>query len=455
MTRSGLLFKDRILDELATDANVAQFVSFGPDLKQRHSRVRDFAPNHQFTSIEEAVAALLRTSPEASVNIRSFEPAQPRSREFVYGLRKPDVVAGHVRRLARDGLMTIVNETVAVDDGGVSGVVLGDVIEFAPGDTPRCVEKAGTAALPREIGTRMLETVYGFRPSLGFPWSERVEFSVHPLRRGYRNEHTIIWEAESVDGAESVGADIRWPNHFSRLLGDKAFGLLVGQMLGLPVPRTTVVPRALAPFSFGRSTGTGEVWLRTCPVEQVPGRFTTQRGWRDPYQLMNEEDPEGGAIASVLAQEGVESVYAGALITGPGGHIVEGVRGSGIGFMIGRVAPEELPADVTRSVARLYESLAEVLGAARFEWVYDGKEVWIVQLHRGPTETVGRVLHPGTASSYVGFDASRGLEELRALVARVQGTGQGIVLVGQVGVTSHFGDVLRRAKVPSHIESPA
>jgi hypothetical protein len=33
---------------------------------------------------------------------------------------------------------------VDIEDGGVSGVAYGDMLEFAPGDTPRYVEKPGT-----------------------------------------------------------------------------------------------------------------------------------------------------------------------------------------------------------------------------------------------------------------------------------------------------------------------
>jgi hypothetical protein len=34
----------------------------------------------------------------------------------------------------------------------------------------------------------------------------------------------------------------------------------------------------------------------------------------------------------------------------------------------------------------------------------------------------------------------------------LQGTGEGIVLAGRVGITSHLGDLLRRARIPSRIE---
>ena len=63
-------FKDDILDKLARQGNVAQFVSFGPDLAQRHAWIRGFQPGHRFGSLAEAVATLLAASPERSVNIR-------------------------------------------------------------------------------------------------------------------------------------------------------------------------------------------------------------------------------------------------------------------------------------------------------------------------------------------------------------------------------------------------
>src|SRR4051812_47168304 len=168
-------FKDDILDRLARRANVAQFVSFGPDLVQRHAWIRGFPPGHRFASPEEAVAVLLAASPEGSINIRSWQPDNPKSRSFLYGRREAEEILGELRRLAGEGLYTILNETLDVEDGGVSGVAFGDLLEFAPGDTPRCVEKPGTCALPRDLGMRVLETVYGFQPALPERREARVE----------------------------------------------------------------------------------------------------------------------------------------------------------------------------------------------------------------------------------------------------------------------------------------
>lgn len=448
--------KDEVLDRLAKDANVAQFVSFGPGEQpvQRFAWVADRSPNHRFGTPREAVAALLAASPERSVNVRSFDPASPKSREFVYGLTTVDDAVAAVMRLAAAGLHTIVNETIDVHDGGISGVALGGVVEFAPGDTPRAVEKSGTLVLPAAGAVRLIETVYGFAPSFSTAADLRVEFSIHPLRRGFRRDHTIVWEVERV-APLALSAEISWPNRFSRLIGDKAFGLLLASVLDLPVPRTSVFPRHVPPFTFGEPTHTGETWIRTCPTEQVPGRYTTHHGWLDPFALLSREDPAGTEIASVLAQEGVDAAYSGALVTGSDGQpIVEGVAGSGESFMLGRAAPGTIPEAVAGAVLALYERARAMLGAVRFEWVYDGRRAWIVQLHRGATPSTAQTIFPGEAEVFHRFDVANGLEALRQLVAELRGTGEGVILVGNVGLTSHLGDILRRARIPSRLESP-
>jgi len=459
VTRERLLFKDAVLDQLARRANVAQFVSFSPTLEQRFARVFGYGSNHRFPDLHAAAAALLETSGEHSVNVRSFDPATPKSREFVYGLKTVDDITNNVQRLAATGLHTILNETIDVNDGGVSGVVLGDVIEFAPGDTPRAVEKPGTAALSRALGLRLLQTVYGFQPALSrFNATTRVEFSIHPLRRGFRHDHTIVWELESV-GPSSARAEIRWPNRFSQFIGDKAFGLLIADLLGLPVPAATVFSRAIAPFRFGQATSSGETWVRTCPRVQVPGKFTTHRGWLDPFVLMNREDPTGEQIASVLAQEGVDASYSGAVLASErsngkkGVLTIEGTRGFGDEFMVGRKGRSALPRTVHHGVRRLYSRAERQLGPVRFEWVADKRQTWIVQFHRGASPSHGRVIYPGRPKTFRRFEVDQGLEPLRALIDEIAGRDLGVVLIGDVGVTSHLGDVLRRAQIPSYIEA--
>jgi hypothetical protein len=444
--------KDEMLSRLAAQANVAQFVSFapGPGLPQRHSCLRGHRPDHRFEDAAAAVDALLELSDAGSVNVRSFRGVASKGGPFSYGVTRRDDVLAVLSARAAEGLHTIANETVDVDDGGVSGVALGGLVEFAPGDTPRAVERPGTVALPHDDAMTLLETVYGFRPEVEAAPGERVEFSIHPLAAGVRHTHTILWEREPV-APVALRRRLTWPNAFSRLLGDKAFGLLVADLLGLAVPATTVVGRRVAPFRFGRPTGGGERWLRTCPAEPVPGRFLTQRGWRDPFALLAAEDPSGSAVAAVLAQEGVPARWSGAAVPGAdGGLLVEGVAGFGDDFMLARAAPVALPERVLDDVRRVGARAAATLGPIRFEWAHDGEVVWVLQLHLATVAASGTTIHPGTPSRWRRFDPSLGLERLRELIASV-GSDEGIEVTGDVGVTSHAGDLLRRAAIPSRL----
>jgi hypothetical protein len=446
-------YKDEGLERLADDANVAQFVSFGPgqDPAIRFARIFGDPPAERLT-VDAVLQLLLERSAEGSINVRSYRPDQPKSHDFIYGLRSAGDAAAAVRRFASSGLFSIVNETIDINDGGVSGVCSSEIIEFAPDDTPRAVEKAGTAAFPLGIGRALLETIYGFSPEIPVAPTLRIEFSVHPLKRGYRGGHTIIWEEEEIEPLD-LTPTISWPNRFSRFIGDKTFGLLVADALGFSVPRATVVSRRVAPFTFGQPTRTREYWIRTSPAEQVPGRFTTRRGWQDPFRLLADEDPNAEAIASVLSQEGVDPVFSGAAAeTTDGAVIVEGVPGAGEEFMQGRTPPEALPHDLVDELEQTHRNLSVKLGSVRFEWVYDGEHVWIVQLHRGATASLGNVIYPGRPGVEHRALVSDGLEALRELITALDPARDGIVLVGEVGITSHFGDVLRRARIPSRIE---
>lgn len=444
-------YKDEVLDRLATRGNVAQFVSFDPRLTVRFSRIAGWSPNALFQSVEEALTNLLGASPEGRINIRSYEPSSPKSREFVYGIETVEEAVQNVRRLAALGLHTIANETIDVNDGGVSGVALGDLIEFAPGDTPRAVEKPGVCRFPREQGLAVLQRVYGFAAALpGIAW--RTEFSIHPLPRGYQRSSTVLWELEPTPYS-SQSAIGPWPNRFSRFIGDKVFGLLVADTAGFNVPHTVVVARTVAPFSFGQRTGSGETWIRTCPSEPVPGKFTTRRGWIDPFELMAREDPKGTQIISVLAQDGIVVQFAGAAMTRTsGGPIVEGVSGPGDDFMVGTAAPQVIPTAVRNAVAQTIAQVESALAhPVKVEWAFDGERVWLLQLHRVESAVSEVVIVAGNANRYKHFDVRLGLDALRRLAKEAAESGDGIVLDGSVGVTSHFGDILRKAGVPSRV----
>lgn len=353
-------------------------------------------------------------------------------------------------RLSAAGLHTIVNETIDIHDGGVSGVLMGNVLEFAPDDTPRCVEKPGTASLPRGWGRELLSTVYRFPVELGVPFASRLEFSLHPSPRGWKQTNILVWEFSEEEPIEAK-PQLQCPNNFSRLIGDKVFGLLVAHHLGLPVPHTTVINRRIAPFNFGLPTGWGETWIRTAPIEQVPGKFTTRRGWVDPYTLLASEDRSGKQIASVLAQQGVRPIYSGALIVEPNQKsIIEGKAGEGETLMLGESAPQYLPAKVRHGVKHIFEHAKAALGPVRMEWVFDGERVWVVQLHRGATETTETQITKHEATRWVPFDVAQGLEALRSLIADLD-DGTGVEIRGRVGLTSHIADVVRKANVPARM----
>jgi hypothetical protein len=446
------MLQDERLAELATRANVARFASFAPDGTVRQLVLGRPAPGVR--DLPDAVAALRemigRDRPE--FNVRTFLDRDSKGTPFLYGLTSVEDVVAAVRELGGQGYYTIVNETIDVRDGGVSGVLLGGVVEFAPWATPRAVEEADAAALPTALGLDVLRTVYG-PVELTAEMPGRVEFSVHPGRVGARRQTTVLWEDDNVL-PPPLHVVPSWPNSFSRHIGDKAYGLLMAHLLGLPVPRTTVIGRRVAPFTFGTSEGRvgPERWIRTCPVEPQPGLFTSARGWLDPFLLLAKEDPTGDRIVAVLDQQAVDPRFSGATATDQDGSVlVEGVAGAGDAFMLGSRPAESLPAGVVTDVTALVRRAAADLGRVRIEWVHDGDQAWVVQLHASRATVTARFLNPGTADRWLAYHPAEGLDRLRHLVTEAGRAGAGIVVTGPVGITSHVGDVIRKAGVPGRL----
>lgn len=451
------LRKDRSLDELARIGNVAQFVSYSPNgrvPRQQYCRVVGYEPNHAFDSVRTGLSSLVERSPEGTINLRSFTPDNPRSRDFHYGVANVDEALSLVDRMSEEGLFVIANETVDVSDGGVSGVIQGGVAEFAPDDTPRCVEKEGTASLPSDLARSVIRIVFGFEPETIAADRGRLEFSIHPKPRGWRRTHTLMWEYEGTESSPARPA-LKWPNRFSQHIGDKTFGLLVAHAIGLSVPRTTCFARRVAPFTFGQDTASREVWTRTCPREQEPGRYTTVKGWTDPFKLLAIEDPQGTAIPAVLCQAAVPATYSGAAITDANGILViEGAAGEGDHFMLGQKRPEKVPESITNDIRSLYEHAKAALGPVRFEWVHDGSRAWVVQLHKGATDSAASTIVPGEAPRWEVFQVSRGLEALRQFLDQLPSE-VGVCIEGEVGLTSHIADLLRKARRPARVQKSA
>ncbi len=217
----------------------------------------------------------------------------------------------------------------------------------------------------------------------------------------------------------------------------------------------------MAPFSFGQRTGTDEYWIRTCPEIPVPGYYPTELGWEDPFELMqiakkkaigdNIQTP----IMNIISQESVEPKWSGALIPDyeNGSATIEGVGGRGDEFMIGKNR-EKLPDNVKESVLQLYRKALKHIGLVKIEWVYDGKRAWCVQLHRAMSSEIeaSTIVSENSDVKYIEFRTEKGLNELRKLIESIKNQPLGIKLIGDVGITSHFGDLLRKSKIPSKIQ---
>lgn len=447
-------------------ANIAQFVSFDPNLgfKAKYVHIKNLRSNENL-STKEIIKSLILSAPSRSVNIRSYSPDEMKGNKLIFDKKIDDIdlILEIIKTNTEVGKYTIVNENISIYDAGISGVTLGGIIEFSPEDTPKCVDKEGVCSLPRNIGLKILNNVYGFSPDIHFDSNYRVEFSIHPSRQGVRNEHTIIWEYEKYNNVEN-DIKVSWPNRFSRFIGDKVFGLLIADALGFMIPKTTVISRKIAPFTFGTETGLKEKWIRTCPIVKEPGKYYTGSNWTDPYKLMAQEEAKGVSevnIASILSQDAVEALYSGAsLIKHNMEDLIEGVAGKGDDFMVGNNGQENLPEYVVNAVKKInnqFKLYYNLIGDVSIEWVYDGENVWIVQLNQLKQHmncsNDRRTIVQGSPNYYEKVYVKDGLESLRTKIELYKNKNIGVELVGNVGITSHFGDLLRISSIPSILSS--
>ncbi|MDP2630046.1 MAG: hypothetical protein Q8P56_01435, partial [Candidatus Uhrbacteria bacterium] len=246
------LLKDEVMKDLTErGVNVASFISFGPDGAQRFCRVRGLNPNRPFSDYESAIRAMYNTDYISLVNVRTFLPEKPDGNPFFlgakYGFEDPAKAARYVADQVQKGFFVIVNEDIPADNGGFSGVAMGDTVEFAACETPRCVDKQdeiACAKLSLNLTRRLVHTVYGFDFILPFSPAFRVEFSVHPGPVGYFGTKLTIWQAEEMFAPQTKPVPV-WPNRYSVHMGEKAFGLLMADINDFPVPRTTVFGRKI------------------------------------------------------------------------------------------------------------------------------------------------------------------------------------------------------------------
>ena len=77
---------------------------------------------------------------------------------------------------------------------------------------------------------------------------------------------------------------------------------------------------------------------------------------------------------------------------------------------------------------------------------------WLLQLQQEEPLSNERIVVQGEPTHFHKFFVRDGLEALRKILPQLKREGDGVVLVGDVGVTIHFGDILRRAEIPSRIQ---
>ena len=61
-----------------------------------------------------------------------------------------------------------------------------------------------------------------------------------------------------------------------------------------------------------------------------------------------------------------------------------------------------------------------------------------------------QIIYDAPATKYHRFMTSDGLDKLRDKIESLK-SNEGIILLGDVGITSHFGQILRYGKIPSYL----
>lgn len=254
----------------------------------------------------------------------------------------------------------------------------------------------------------------------------------------------------------------QFPNRFSRMLGDKVFGLLLLHHMGYKVPYCTIINRHVAPFSIGTKTFTGDKWTRTAPYEKQGGLFDTIKGYEDIFLFMGKNEDmhseKNNQIASIIIQDGVTPVYSGGALVSNSKIVVEGVIGAGDGFMVGENTsdiPEYIREKINKKIQEM--NLVDNFGNCSIEWVCDGDTMWLLQVNQLSTDVDDNVVVPcDHVNDFIVFDIKdKTLNDLRELIANnsedIKVKDKGIIIKGNVGISSHYGDLLRKHKIPSKI----
>lgn len=112
--------------------NIARYISISPDMSIRYINIdKDYVYKGD---LKECILDLIKVSNSKSVNIRSFSIESMKGHSLVYGKQANEIdeILNIIQKNCNENKYSIINETIDVNDGGVSGVILGNIIEFAP-----------------------------------------------------------------------------------------------------------------------------------------------------------------------------------------------------------------------------------------------------------------------------------------------------------------------------------
>ena len=290
-----------MLSRLAERANVAQFVSFVPARRCRSvAPACGHGPDHRFSPAPPRRSGPCWPWPPAA---RSTSAASGPGRPGRAVQLRPDPPRRRPGGAARPGRRGPAHHRQRDHRRRRRRRVRGRPRRpgrVRPGATPRSVEQPGTVALGHAAALRLLSTVYGFTPS-----------STATPASG-TSSASIPWSPGSARPTRSSGSEpveplaltrrLAWPNAFSRFLGDKAFGLLVADLLELPVPATTVVGRRSPPSASAGPPAAGSAG--SAPARPSRPRPFHPAGLAGPVRSAGQRGPVGTAVVSRWPREG-------------------------------------------------------------------------------------------------------------------------------------------------------
>ena len=457
--------KSWVLNDIAymKNGNVAQFVSFDDKGKVEYYSLKEDVWEPDYRNKALLLNNLLKYATYGKVNIRTYKLDDNMSHPFIQNLSTIDEIYSYLEKFKEQKLYTIVSETVVTNDGGVSGIMDSDIVEFAPGITPRDIENLSSieiAKLPREMGCAILECIYGTTLApFKYEKNKRIEFSTHPKPIGSSNNNKLFWQIDKST-AHIDAPDICWPNSFSKMIGDKTYGLMVAYFLGFNVPCTTVYNKndRVPNFTFGRYTKSKKVWTRSCPSESQPGKYPTFPKYvkSSKFFKLCGDYPD---MVACIHQDEVNAKYSGGMIIDRDYNVwIDGVKGFGDHFMMGDVNNTiQLPDKIYKLVKVVGLELSrKINNSIKVEWVVDhNNEFWVLQLRVDDSvKACSTIVDVECFGNYVEYDplGDTGLIKLRKLVDDIKDTGDGIVVKRKIGITSHVADILRKNKIPSYVD---